>query len=164
MKTFFLQPKLVVFTILTVLVLACQYDPHGNLYTTTNPKEEDIPGTYILYRYDLPTDIIIEHNNVKLTLFPDGTFKGINIPPNTLSSPDKNFFSTLLSGDGEWKLGTIGTLGPGQKKIWGVYLRDSEDRFHSPSLTGEKAPYGLIFTLGDPDTGDAVILRKQTSK
>lgn len=154
--------KSFLFTILLVLLWSCQYDPHAHLYTTSPPEEGSIPGVYTLARYDLAANIPIEHHNVKLTLFPDGKFTATNIPPWTLSGPDSNFFSTLLSGHGKWELGTLGTLDPGAKKIWGIYLRDEEDRFHPANLSGDKAPYGLIFTLGDPDMGDAVILRKQT--
>jgi hypothetical protein len=54
----------------------------------------------------------------------------------------------------------MGRLDPGSKKIWGVYLRIKESQFHAANFTGDKPPYGLIFTLGDPDIGNAIILKK----
>ncbi len=143
-----------------VILAGCQYDPHGHLYTTSEPKDADIVGTYILDRFDLPADISIAHHDVEVELHVDGTFTATNVPPWKTGTPDKAFFPSLLSGTGKWEKDALGTLDPSTKPIWGVYLRTPDDRFHPANFTGDQPPYGLIFTLGDPDSGHAVILKK----
>lgn len=147
---------------ISALLVGCQYDPHGNLYTTTEPHDGDIVGSYVLDRYDLPPEIVIEHRDVEVELHADGTFSVKNVPPWELTTPTKEtFFGGLLSGTGRWEKASIGTLDPGGKQMWGIYLRAPGDRFHPANFTGAKPPYGLIFTLGDPDSGHAVILKRK---
>ena len=148
--------------ILTSLTLAgCQYDPHASLYTTTEPKAEDVVGTYVLDSFHLPPEVGNTRPDVVVELRADGTFLASNVPPWEVSWPGTNFFASFLSGSGKWEKGTLGTLDPGHKSIWGVYLRTTDNRFHPADFTGDKPPYGLIFTLGDPDSGHAVILRRK---
>ncbi|MFN0198761.1 MAG: hypothetical protein ACKVT0_18595 [Planctomycetaceae bacterium] len=143
-----------------VILAGCQYDPHGHLYTTSEPKDADIVGTYVLDRFELPADISIAHRDIEVELHVDGTFTATNVPPRNIET-DKAFFASLLSGTGTWEKDAIGTLDPGSKSMWGVYLQTPDDRFHSANFTGDQPPYGLIFTLGDPDSGDAVILKRK---
>lgn len=145
----------------SVAVAGCQYDPHAHLYTTVEPKTDDIVGTYVLEALHLPTEAGSARPIVTLELRADGTFAATNVPPWELTIPRPSFSASLLSGTGKWEKGTVGTLDPGQKQIWGVYLRAPDNRFHPATLTGKKPPYGLIFTLGDPDSGYAVILKRQ---
>lgn len=144
------------FTVAAFVLTGCQFDPHSGLYTTSEPMNEDIVGTYILDRYHLPQDITIDPREVLVDLHPDGTFKVSNVPPWQTDDPDKGFFSSLLSGTGKWEKTTIGA-----DPIWGVYLRSPDNRFSPACFTGTKPPYGLIFTLGDPDSGYAVILKQK---
>lgn len=139
----------------------CQYDPHANLYTTTEPKREDVVGTYVLDAFHLPPEVGSTRPAVTVELHADGTFAATNVPPWQLGTPGTKFFTSLVSGTGKWEMDTLGTLGPDQKSIWGVYLRTPDNRFHPANFTGDKPPYGLIFTLGDPDSGHAVILRRK---
>ena len=149
---------------LSLVLFNCQFDPHADQYTTTTPTSKDLVGTYILEAYHLPKNIQIKHSDVKLQLFAGGKFIATNIPPLSIYGADKNFFSTLVSGQGNWTMGSLGTLDPGNHTLWGVILTDSANRFHSPIIRGDNAPYGLSFTLGDPDQGEAVLLQKQTEK
>jgi hypothetical protein len=150
------------FLILASLALAgCQYDPHANLYTTTEPMAEDVVGTYVADTFHLPPEVGSTRPEVLVELHADGTFLASNVPPWQLSSPGTNFFASLLSGSGKWEKGSLGTLDPGNKPMWGVYLRTTDNRIHPANFTGDKPPYGLIFTLGDPDSGHAVILKKR---
>lgn len=48
-------------------------------------------------------------------------------------------------------------------KHWGVYLESDAVDLDPPGLTGRKPPYGLIYTLGDPDSGDAMIFERTSS-
>jgi hypothetical protein len=148
--------------ILAWMILAgCQYDPHASLYTTSEPKAEDIVGTYILDTFHLSPEVGTARPQVLVELRADGTFAATNVPPWELREPGTNFFTSLVNGTGKWEKGSTGTLDPGRKTIWGVNLRTPDNRFHSASFTGDKPPYGLIFTLGDPDSGNAVILKRK---
>lgn len=155
---------------LSVLFLlpGCQYDPHAHLLTTKEPLFEDIVGTYSLDRFDLANNIPIKNLEVKVELCSDGTFTATNIPPSSIYIPDSSFFSGLLSGKGRWQKAEVGVLDPGSKKIWGINFqaadaafRTDDNQFHSAELAGDKSPYGLIFELGDPDQGYAVLLKKE---
>ena len=149
-------------TILVPLILAgCQYDPHAHLYTTHEPKTEDVVGTYILDRFHLPTDVGNARPNVEVELRSDGTFSATNVPKWSLETPDADFFASMISGNGTWKKEITGTLGPDLNHIWGITLRTPDKQFHSAYFTGDKSPHGLMFTLGDPDEGYAVILKRK---
>ncbi len=135
----------------------CQFDPHASLYTTTEPQNADIIGTYVLDHYDLPNDIPIESDEVVVVLNADGTFDASNVPTRETEA-DKSFFSSLKSDTGKWEKAAMGVVG--SKSIWGVYLRTNDNRILSADFTGTQPPYGMIFVLGDPDAGNAVILKK----
>lgn len=160
---------LLIFASLVLFIWAgCQYDPHAHLYTTTEPKTEDVVGTYVLKDFHLPQYVGNARPEVVVELRADGTFTATNVPSwqsGQLTMPGTNFFAALLSGTGKWEKDTLGTLNPGNKRIWGVYLRTPDDgthpQFHPANFTGAKPPYGLIFTLGDPDLGYAVILKRK---
>ena len=158
----FRPPLQYCFIFLTLLFsIGCQYNPHANLLTTTEPREENIVGTYILDRYYLPGNRTLPNTDIRVELRPDGTFTAINVPPWNFGEPDENFLSAFKSGEGNWEKSVIGRLDPGSRKIWGVYLRTRDDQFHPANITGDKPPYGLIFTLGDPDSGHAILLKKE---
>ncbi|MEW6305009.1 MAG: hypothetical protein AB1705_16155 [Verrucomicrobiota bacterium] len=145
----------------SLLLAGCQYDPHAHLYTTGEPKTEDVVGTYTLERWHLPPEVGNARPDVTVELRVDGTFAATNVPHWELEMPGTNFFASLLSGTGTWEKATLGTLDPGSKRIWGVHLRSPDHRFHPANFSGDKPPYGLIFTLGDPDSGHAVILKRK---
>lgn len=42
----------------------------------------------------------------------------------------------------------------------GVSLKSDDADLDSSGLTGRKPPYGLIYTLGDPDSGKAMIFER----
>jgi len=150
----------IIFGLVLILLTGCQYDPHANLYTTSEPKAEDIIGTYVLDRLDLPMDTTKTQCDVMVELHTDGTFTATNIPPGKMEDPGTNFFSELVSGSGKWEKRTLGTL-DNSKRIWGIDLQTPDNRFHPASFTGDKPPYGLIFTLGDPDSGYGVLLKRK---
>ncbi len=124
-------------------------------------RRQTLVGTYVLEAFHLPRQVGSARPLVVVELHADGTFLASNVPPDEERGPGTNFFATLLSGAGRWEKGTVGTLDPGLKMIWGIYLRTTDNRFSPASFTGAKPPYGLIFTLGDPDSGHAVILKRK---
>lgn len=140
----------------------CQYDPHAHLLTTNEPSREDVVGVYILDRFDMPPELAGKSTEIVVELRADGTFSATNVPPWELDTPKPSFFESLLSGTGHWEIGKMGQLDPGAHTIWGVYLRDPANKMMPAYFTGEKPPYGLIFELGDPDSGYAILMKKKT--
>ncbi len=141
-------------------LFGCQYDPHAHLLTTSEPSREDVIGIYVVDRFDIPQDFVDKNKNIYLEIRRDGTFVAKNIPPEDPNEPNNRFSKRLLSGTGNWEVGTVGSLN-GDQTIWGIYLRSPSAKFLSPSFTGKKPPYGLIFTLGDPDSGFAILMKSR---
>jgi len=151
------------FALLTFL--ACQYDPHAHLYTTQEPQPADLPGHYALVTQTLTrAGLAALHGKpCDIELRADGTFTARNIPPWQSGPPGENFFSTLVSGSGRWRVDSVGAIDDGSRQLkthWGIYLDSPAGKMEPVGLTGQKPPYGLIFTLGDPDSGDALIFEK----
>lgn len=149
---------------LLVLLLAlagCQRDPFSRTYTTVEPKPEDMVGTYVLDALHLPPVARGGQPEVVVELRADGTFTAKNVPPWRVDPLDARFLASLVSGEGQWQKSPVGTRGPEGAEIWGVYLQTPDNRLHPAKLTGSKPPYGLIFTLGDPDSGHAVVLSRR---
>ena len=150
-----------------VLIQGCQYDPHAQLYTTDKPKESDVVSLYTLTSQSVTRDglAVMQGHPCFIELRADGTFIATNVPPLMLGhSPDANFFSTLISGSGTWHFADVGGVGDGSgtvKTHWGVDMDSAAAHFMPVGLSGAKSPYGLIYTLGDPDEGMALILEKK---
>ena len=176
-------------TICTIIVAAilvgCQFDPHADLYTTSEPEEEYILGTYVLDWLSLPSEARVNMPEISIEVRANGMFSATNIPPWDVEVGD-GFASSLVSGDGHWKKEPMGILDPGRRTIWGICLQTPEQaefssrwkeisanlkegdaltdfpkvKFLGAKLIGQKPPYGLMFTLGDPDSGHAIILKR----
>jgi len=144
--------------------LACQYDPHAHLYTTARPAPGDVVGVYRLTSETLLASDLSElgGRSCFVRLKADGTFEAVNVPPWGLDSPGPRFFEHLLSGSGTWRIASIGAVDNGwsSKTLWGVYLDSPNVKLAPATLTGRSSPYGLIFSLGDPDAGEALILSR----
>jgi hypothetical protein len=151
--------------ILTLLVQGCQYDPHARLYTTEEPQTTNVLGRYTLTSQTLTRDGLtgLRGKPCTIELRADGTFVATNVPPWQPGFPPTNFFDRLVSGSGTWRIDSVGSVDDGRKPLkthWGVYLDSPITKIEPVGLTGQKPPYGLIFTLGDPDSGDAMILER----
>ncbi len=148
-----------------LLVSGCQYDPHAHLYTTKKPQTADVVGRYTLTSQTVTRDELaaLQGRPCAIDLRADGTFTATNVPPREIDSPGTNFFDTLLTGSGTWRIDGVGSVDDGVRPLkthWGVYLDSPTNKMQPVGLTGQKRPYGLIFTLGDPDTGAAMILER----
>ncbi len=160
--------KKAIFVVCAALLTGCLFpsDPHADSLTTTKPNRSDIIGTYVVDKVYLPSELSDRKLDISIDLRADGTFSATNVPSWTTDATKANFFPTLLSGDGKWELRIVGSVNPGGV-VWGVELQDPTEqkpdaqRMDSASCTGEKAPYGLIFTLGDPDEGNAILLKRK---
>ena len=154
--------------ILVFLAQGCQYDPNAHLLTNEKPLAKDVAGRYILKSQTVALGGLsaLQGRSSILDLRVDGTFIASNVPRWEFgSSPGTNFFSTLISGSGTWRIGTVGAVSDGLNKSklsWGVYLDSKSAKFMPVGFTEQKPPYGLIFTLGDPDSGEAMIYERVT--
>ena len=156
-------------------LVSCQYDPHAHLLTTKEPLREAIVGTYVVDRFELTPELSGKSAAIVIELRENGTFSAKNVPPWQGDLPQPDFFDTLITGTGQWEMKTMGLLQPGNLPIYGVYLRNGpkmtsptppgKDPFEglmSPAqLTGNKPPYGMIFQIGDPDSGYAILMKKE---
>ncbi len=148
------------FLILTVVILAgCQYDPYTSVYTTTQPKTNDVVGVYVP---DTNTVTLISKEgryspaSPSITLLNDGTITITNIPDwwLTFGEPHGGFDS----GHGTWSIQK-------HQEWWALSVGFANTtQFGSLSnkpggigtemmLIGDKPPYKIHLTVGDPDAG-----------
>ncbi len=151
------------FVTILLVVTGCQYDPHAHLYTTDKPETTNVVGSYVLTSQTLTSGGLAALRGMacSIELRADGTFIATNVPPWQDGFPPTNFFDTLISGSGTWRIDSVGSVDDGRKPLkthWGVYLDSPTTKFGAPGLSSSKPPYGLIYTLGDPDSGEALIL------
>jgi hypothetical protein len=92
----------------------------------------------------------------------DGTFEAVNVPPWDVDTLGRDLVERLLSGSGTWRIDSVGAVDNGwsSRRVWGVYLDSPTVKLAPAHLTGQRSPYGLIFSLGDPDAGEALILSR----
>ncbi len=142
----------------------CQYDPFAHLFTTTRPDSADVVGHYILVKQTVCSDglSVIQGKFCAIEIRADGTFVATNVPPRATGGPGTNFFASLLDANGRWRIDSVGGVDSGwgkPKTHWGIYL-DATEKLMPVGLTGQKPPYGLIYTLGDPDGGQVLMLER----
>jgi hypothetical protein len=148
---------------------SCQYDRYAHLYTTQKPRPEDLVGRYKLKQQTVTSDGLsaLAGRLSVVELVADGSFLAFNVPPKaslTLAPEvDGSIFAKLLNGSGRWRIGAVGGVdnGLGERTHWGVYFDSTTSDIEPVGLTGARPPYGLIFTLGDPDLGEAMIFERQ---
>jgi len=146
----------------------CQYDPFVARLTAQRPRAEDAVGRNKLTEQTV-TDGGLPALNGKASaviLLAGGKSTASNVPaaPYETGLPDAGFFRTLVSGSGTWRIDEAGggPGGSGQKLIfWGVSFQSPAADIKEATFTGDKPPYGLLFTIGDPDGGHATICERQ---
>jgi hypothetical protein len=144
------------------LAAGCQYDPHAHCYTTTRPQAADVVGRYKLTSQTVTTGglSVLHGKPCDIELRADGTFTAVNLPTDTHGSPGTDCFSTLVTGSGNWRIDVVSHGASYETEHWGIEFESPAVKIHSTNLAGQKPPYELIFTLGDPDSGDAMIFEK----
>jgi hypothetical protein len=146
--------------------VSCRYDPYADLYTTQKPLSQDIVGRYKLVRQTVTRDGLpaLGERRPTVELLADGKFIAINLPPPAAPVRDASFFGRLLSASGNWRIDSVGGVDNGigrELTHWGVYLEASNADIEPAGLMGANPPYGLIFTVGDPDAGQAMVFERQ---
>lgn len=145
------------------LLQGCQYDPYAHTFTTEKPQTNAVVGRYVLKDQTVVGGGLsaMQGRPCVVELAADGTFVATNVPPFVFGAPPMTSLSSLVSGRGTWQLDSVGGVDNGAGKIkthWGAHLDSQSPQIQSPGFTGDKPPYGLIFTIGDPDSGTVMIL------
>jgi hypothetical protein len=149
-----------------VLVLGCQYDPHTGRYTTAKPVAKSLAGRYVLSEQHLNSEdaAALRGRECVIDLRADGTFSAMNVPIWELGPKSDRLADRLASSHGTWRIERVGQIDGGWfgvKDHWGVYFDSSPTMLEPVGLMGAKEPYGLIYTIGDPDSGEAIMLERE---
>lgn len=159
--------RLLVILIFGTLLTSCQYDPYAHNYTTVEPTEKEVIGTY---EFDMQTvDRSVdkgkfENERPLIVINADKTYKIIGLPTFKELGPLDYKFNGQISITGMWTIGTVGSISSGNgdyEKHWGLYLDSAPEELHNVGVLGKEKPNGLIFGFGDPDSGDVMILKKK---
>jgi hypothetical protein len=150
---------------LMVLFQGCQYDPYAHLFTTEKPQTSNVVGRYTLKDQTLTSGGLsaLGGRSCLVVLAANGTFTATNVPPSVFGAPPTNFLGSLVTGSGTWRIDRVGGVDNGRGSVkthWGIYLDSQATKMQPPGLTGNKPPYGLIYTLGDPDSGTVMIFER----
>lgn len=148
------------------LLVGCQFNPYAHLFTKTQPKQEDVVGTYALTQQTVAPGGLdfLQGQQCLLELRGDGSFSVTNYPTWTEAfSPTNGQFVASISTTGRWSCDPVGTVSDGttSQSYWGVRFSDASPQLDSLALTGKNPPYGLIMTYGDPDSGTVMIFDKK---
>ncbi len=144
-----------------VAVAACG-DPRASHYTPHEPAVADVVG-----RYEYDADLTYFGDEVAplpetdppsvLILRADGTFTATDLPA------DQREFDPvpLVSASGQWTIGTVGQVYSGDegRPVYAIEF-DGEPRLQSASILDDAPPHRLAISLGDPDEGAGMALRR----
>lgn len=151
-------------TLAFVSFTGCQYDRWAHGFATRQPAERDVAGLYTVDPASL-------QRTIKLPM--SGSVLKINPSAHILLSQDHKveFFQVpesiddelpcSVTGRGTWRLGANDRY----IVIWAQIVdeesnsrcRETFSKFGDQlNLYGDKPPYRLHVTIGDPDSGDAV--------
>lgn len=139
----------------------CQYDPYAHLITTEKPKSQDVVGVYTLKTQTLTDEQLGFQQGAQATieLGSNGMYTATNFPVWKETDIAEYEFDKLLSTTGEWEIGSTGSVNG--ETAWGIWLKPALDPLAlSPDVTNNAPPHGLLFTYGDPDSGDVMIFEK----
>lgn len=149
------------------LFINCQYDPYAHKYTNSEPKTEELIGTYYLDKNSVIYNIPEFKNSLKnektipqIEIKNNGTFLAKDFPVFKNWDP---IFSGLITKSGKWNKSITGKvdLGNGERNIWGINLSGLKQEFQRISLMNNEFPYEIIFGYGDPDEGNAIIFKRK---
>lgn len=151
---------------LVLLISGCQFDPNVDFYTTTEPAVADVVGRYTLTNQSVAPggSALLTDNLSVIELRGDGTFTATNVPPSGSDPRDDKFFEKLITDSGTWTIDAVGSIANGDhppKKHWGISFNATQFDIMPVGLTGSGSPFGLIFTLGDPDGGHVMVLERE---
>ena len=150
---------------LALTVSGCQFDPYSSEFATVKPKETDLVG-----QYAPNTDTIkpasekskYARKPMSIELEEDGTIDVSHIP-NQWAADFGHPNSGSDSANGTWKIAR-------HQKWWAIQVdfpateeQGSAKRnglVTEMMLVGDKPPYMIHFSVGDPETGDTMRFHK----
>ncbi len=163
-------PMRAIIASLSICLAGCQYDPHTASYTKTEPKPEDLIGVYVPDH--ATTNLIAREGHyqklpISITLSAGGSLAITNIPDwwgTDFGRPGGGFDA----GRGTWRVL--------QHQEWWAVSADFESTAQFASrqhraeslstsfmLVGERPPYKIHLTVGDPDEGRAMQFERVAS-
>ena len=150
--------------VLSLVLATCQRDPFAHTYTRQQPEFAELTGVYCLAFQTLDPSLdsapsteasgLFGHSS--LTLQADGTFVALDFP--TWSEEGHYELQSIDTFTGWWNVDTIGSVSDGETDtpVWGLRL-DADGRDTTwAHLVGDRAPYTIHFSFGDPDAGDVM--------
>lgn len=146
--------------LLMLATTACQYDPFAHEFTKVRPETGKLVGVYELD--DESTEMLRRKYKLvpptsKFVLRSDGTFSISEVP--TCWREPTECSSATESADGTWQVKKL-------DEWWEVRLRctkiqgEPSDYGLGAHVRGDRPPQLLHFTVGDPDSGEALAFRK----
>lgn len=142
----------------------CQHDPYAHLFATQRPSSENVVGVYILKEQTLSTGGLnfIQGQPATIELLDDGTYTVTNFPLWKEIGATEYEFKSLLTMTGTWQIEAVGTVSNSAESTtaWGIVFEPALDDSVA-NLMNNEPPHGLIFTYGDPDSGDVMIFEKE---
>jgi len=153
---------LISFTIIAIAT-AC-YSPYADESLIVKPKKEDVVGNYVFGFQTVDNSLDKEQlRKGRLEIKGDGTFNIVKLPALEIVKP-RTYKWAITSLSGTWTIETIGTIdfgAGGLKQHWGLILDSAPDELKYAGLMGKEKPIGIMFTFGDPDSGEVVMLEKK---
>jgi hypothetical protein len=98
----------------------------------------------------------------QITLNADGTFDVVDLP-NVSGEIITPVLDGYVTASGTWKVASVGSIGDGSgntKTHWGIYMPELPFELRNGGLINNEAPHKIIFGFGDPDSGYAIIFKK----
>lgn len=152
-------------SVLFLSIAGCQGDPNVDFYTTKKPATADVAGRYTLTSQTIEPGglAVLKDKECRVELLDDGTFTATNVPSSGDERQEEEFLDRLVSSSGKWKIDSVGSIansGRKPKTHWGVILETEKPEIMAMGLTGKTPPYGLLITVGDPDSGRVMFFEK----
>jgi hypothetical protein len=158
---------------IVLLTTGCQYDPYASEFTRARPAAESIPGQYVLTaesREFIRSRGKYSNASATISLNADGTFSMASVPdlwmcsgvdsPRGFADECPDVGSTSMNGEGRWEITKrqdwYSLRVVFSRMSWSNGKRFDREFGTEVNLIGEKAPYTLFLTIGDPDAGDAL--------
>lgn len=153
------------FAILTVLTLVgCQRDPWAGRFLTRQPTEQDVMGFYAVDQASLQRPIKLPSTESPIKINPaahirlaaDHKAEFVDVPG------ELGGLNCSVTGHGTWRLGkndnfivVVAQIADEEpsSQCKGTFTANFGNELF---LYGDKPPYRLHLTIGDPDSGDAV--------
>jgi hypothetical protein len=144
----------------------CPYSPFAGDLTVEKPNSADIVGKYRLTGQNLAgygSDAeALQGKQPEIVINADGSCLVTDFPV-WKNSNSTYVITEWRSFEGKWTIHTVGSVRKDGKTCsnWGIGCGNRTQGIGTGELTGTKAPYGILFIYGDPDSGDFMAFTKQ---